>query len=127
MTRYETEIYEPHRDPPELQVMHKYPMAEPETEAAQLGGSGPRPDQHHREDRSMSTATTWAPTRPELDEVTARTKAAIDGHASLAEVEHLAEIEEAAHKAYLTRPGADAELQADAERELREYEMEAGG
>lgn len=129
MTRYVTEIYEPDPEPPELQVMHRYPMAEPaKAEAAQLGGSGLRPDQHQERNQSMSTATTWLPTRAELDEMTARTQAVLDDpRASLADRERVAELEEKAHNAYLRRPGADAELQADAERELREYELEAGG
>jgi hypothetical protein len=60
----------------------------------------------------------WLPTRSELDAATARTAAVIaDPDASLADVERAAEIEEAAYLAYLTRPGADAELQAEAELE----------
>jgi hypothetical protein len=71
----------------------------------------------------MTTATTlWAPNRRELDIVTARTAAAIEHGAAKADIQRLAEIEEATHNAYLRRPGADAELQRDAEREL-----EAGG
>jgi hypothetical protein len=130
MTRYVTEIYEPDPEPPELQVMHRYPMAEPaKAEAAQLGGSGPRPDQHQERNQPMSTTTTsWLPTRAELDEMTARTAAVLaDPRASLADRERAAEVEEKVHAAFLKRPGADAELQADAERELREYELEAGG
>lgn len=66
----------------------------------------------------MSTATTWAPTRAELDQATARTAAAMaDPHKSLADRERLAELEEKAHHAYLERPGADAEMQRDAQRE----------
>jgi hypothetical protein len=125
MTRYVTEIYEGNREPPELQVMHKYAMTEPEMKAgaAQLAGRDPRPDQHPREEPTMSTATTWAPSRAELDQATARTAAAIaDPSASRADVERAAGLEEAAHNAYLQRPGADAELQRDAERE-----WEAGG
>ena len=74
----------------------------------------------------MSTATTWLATRDELDEATARTQTAIDSGASRADVERLAALEERAHQEYLQRPGADAELQRAAERELREYEREAG-
>ena len=125
MTRYVTEIYEGNREPPELQVMHKHAMTEPEMKAgaAQLAGRDPRPDQHPREEPIMSTATTWAPSRAELDQATARTAAAIaDPSASRADVERAAELEEAAHNAYLQHPGADAELQRDAERE-----WEAGG
>jgi hypothetical protein len=63
------------------------------------------------------------PTRADLDAATARTAAAIaDPHASRADVERAAELEEAVHLAYLTRPGADAELQAEAEAEA---ELEA--
>ena len=67
----------------------------------------------------MTTAITrWAPTRAELDAATVRTAAAIaDPSASLADVEWAAELEEATHVAYLQRPGADAELQAEAELE----------
>ena len=67
----------------------------------------------------MTTAITrWVPTRAELDAATARTAAAIaDPSASLADVQRAAELEEAAHVAYLQRPDADAELQREAERE----------
>ena len=65
-----------------------------------------------------TTITDWAPTRAELDAATARTAAAIaDPSASLADVERAAELEAAAHNAYLQRPGTDAELQAEAELE----------
>ena len=65
------------------------------------------------------SAPAWLPTRAELDAATARTAAAIaDPAASLADVERAAGLEEAAHLAYLNRPGADAELQAEAEAEL---------
>jgi hypothetical protein len=67
----------------------------------------------------MSTTTTWAPARAELDQATARTAAAIE-HGTPADVQRAAELEEAAHNANLQRPGADAELQAEAE-------LEAGG
>jgi hypothetical protein len=60
----------------------------------------------------------WLPTRAELDAATARTAAALaDPHASRADVERAAELEEVAHLAYLATPGADAELQAEAELE----------
>lgn len=63
--------------------------------------------------------TTWNPTRAELDTATARTAAAIaDPQMSLADRERLAEVEAAVHSAYLKRPGADAELQAEAEAAL---------
>ena len=65
----------------------------------------------------MSTATTWAPTRAGLDQATARTADAIGGGAAPADIQRAAELEEAAHVAYLQRPGADAELQAEAELE----------
>ncbi len=62
---------------------------------------------------------TWLPARADLDAATARTAAAIAGPAaSLADVERAAEMEEAVLAAYLRRPGADAELQAEAEAEL---------
>jgi len=92
----------------------------PKAEAAELGGSGPRPDQHHRGDRSMSTATTttWAPTRDDLDALTARTAQVMaDRSATPADRQRAAEREERAHQAYLQRPGADAEMQAAAEKE----------
>ena len=72
-----------------------------------------------------SIATVWAPSRADLDAATARTAAAIDRGAALADVQRLAELEEAAHSGYLQRPGADAELQAEAE--AWEHELEAGG
>ena len=51
MTGYVTGIYDRTREPTELQVMHKYPMTEPDTKAgaAQLAGRGPRPDQNQTE------------------------------------------------------------------------------
>ena len=59
------------------------------------------------------SAPAWLPDRAELDAATAHTAAAIaDPNASLAEVEYLAELEEAAFNAYLQRPGAEAELEA---------------
>jgi len=64
------------------------------------------------------SAPAWLPTRAELDAATARTAAAIaDPSASRADVERAAELEEEAYLAYLRRPGADAELQAEAEAE----------
>jgi hypothetical protein len=60
----------------------------------------------------------WLPTRADLDAATARTAAAIaDPSLSLADVQRAAEFEEAVHCGYLQRPGADAELQAEAELE----------
>jgi hypothetical protein len=65
------------------------------------------------------TARAWLPTRADLDAATARTAATIaDPRASRADVERAAELEEAAHNAYLARPGADAGLQAEAEAEM---------
>jgi hypothetical protein len=66
----------------------------------------------------MHTVPTWAPTKADLDAATARTQAAIDDPSvCLADVARAAELEEAVHHAYLERPGADAELQAEAELE----------
>jgi AICAR transformylase/IMP cyclohydrolase PurH len=62
------------------------------------------------------TTTITAPARAELDGATARTAAAVK-HGSPAGIQRAAELEEAAHNAYLQRPGADAELQAEAELE----------
>lgn len=65
-----------------------------------------------------NTAYEWLPTRADLDAATARTAAALaDPSVCLADVEHLAQLEEAVHLAYLEQPGADAELQAEAELE----------
>ena len=120
MTSYVTEIYhDGSRERPELQILHKLPM---EAEADKPASPGPRPDQHPREDRSMSTSTLWAPTRDELDQATARTADAIALGASPADRQRAAELEEVTHMGYLRRPGADAELQREAERE-----WEAGG
>jgi hypothetical protein len=58
------------------------------------------------------------PTRADLDAATARTAAILaDPAASRAQREHAAELEQAVHILYLQRPGADAELQAEAEME----------
>lgn len=60
----------------------------------------------------------WLPDRADLDAATARTAAALaDPRMSRADVERLAEMEEAVHLGYLRRPSADAELQAEAELE----------
>jgi hypothetical protein len=62
--------------------------------------------------------TTWLPTRADLDAATARTAAAIaDPRTCPADLERLADLEAAVHSGYLRRPGADAELQAEAELE----------
>jgi hypothetical protein len=64
------------------------------------------------------TARGWLPTHADLDAATARTAAALaDPAASRADVERLAALEEIVHLAYLQQPGADAELQAEAELE----------
>jgi hypothetical protein len=58
------------------------------------------------------------PTRAELDAATARTAAVLaDPAASPAQRLRAAEMEQAAHILYLQRPGADAQLQAEAELE----------
>lgn len=65
-------------------------------------------------------AADWAalPTRADLDAATARTAAVMaDPAATRAERVHAAEMEAAVHLLYLQRPGADAELQAEAELE----------
>jgi ABC-type transport system involved in cytochrome bd biosynthesis fused ATPase/permease subunit len=65
-----------------------------------------------------SIPATWLPSRADLDAATARTAATLaDPAASRADVQRAAELEEAAHLAYLRQPGADAELQAEAELE----------
>jgi hypothetical protein len=65
-----------------------------------------------------SIADNRLPTRADLDAATARTVAVLaDPAATFAEREHAAELEQAVHIRYLRRPGADAELQAEAELE----------
>ena len=65
-----------------------------------------------------SIADDLLPTRADLDAATARTAAAMaNPSATRAEREHAAEMEQAVHIGYLRRPGADAELQAEAELE----------
>jgi hypothetical protein len=65
-----------------------------------------------------SIAEDQLPTRADLDAATAKTAAVLaDPSASCAEREHAAEMEQAVHILYLQRPGADAELQAEAEME----------
>ena len=91
--------------------------------AAQLAGGGPRPDQNQTDERKepiMTSTITW-PSRADLDAATARTAEAIE-HGDPADIQEAAELEEEAYEAYSQRPGADAELQAEAEAEL-----EAGG
>jgi hypothetical protein len=58
------------------------------------------------------------PTRATLDAATGRTAAVIADPASApVDIQRAAELEEAIHQAYLRNPGADAELQAEAELE----------
>jgi hypothetical protein len=58
------------------------------------------------------------PSRADLDAATARTAAVLaDPAATRTEREHAAEMEQAVHVRYLQRPGAGAELQAEAEME----------
>ena len=65
-----------------------------------------------------SITAAWLPSRADLDAATARTAAAIaDAGTCPADVQRAAELEQAVHRAYQLRPGADAELQAEAERE----------
>jgi hypothetical protein len=65
-----------------------------------------------------STAGDLLPTRADLDAATANTAAAMtDPSATPAERVQAAETEQAVHLLYLQRPGADAELQAEAELE----------
>jgi uncharacterized protein (DUF1800 family) len=64
------------------------------------------------------TADDLLPTRADLDAATANTAAVLaDQAATRAEREHAAEMEQAALILYLQHPGADAELQAEAELE----------
>jgi hypothetical protein len=66
----------------------------------------------------VSLADLLLPTRAQLHAATAKTAAVLaDPAASGAQREHAAEMEQAAHILYLQRPGADAELQAEAEAE----------
>ena len=65
----------------------------------------------------MATTITAWPTRADLDAATARTAAAIE-HGGPADIQRAAELEEAAHIAFLRHPSANAELQAEAEAEL---------
>lgn len=56
----------------------------------------------------------WAPTKTELDEATARTEAVMSHPDPLVRY-RAAAFEADMHHAFLARPGADAELQAEAE------------
>ena len=63
-------------------------------------------------------AASLLPTRADLDAATARTAAVLaDPAATRADRVHAAELEQAVHLRYLHHPGADAELQAEAEIE----------
>jgi len=65
-----------------------------------------------------SIANDQLPTRADLDAATACTAAVLaDPAATRADRLHAAEMEQAVHDRYLQRPGADAELQAEAELE----------
>jgi hypothetical protein len=67
-----------------------------------------------------SIAEDRPPTRADLDAATARTAAVLaNPRASRAERVRAAEMEQAVQIRYLLRPGADAELQAEAEMEAR--------
>jgi hypothetical protein len=133
---YVTE-YEGSREPPELQVMHKHAMTEPDmkAEAAQLGGGGPRPDQTQK-GLTMSTPTTdrprqeraegpRLPTRAELYRATEATRATMkDPAADLHTRYQAAEKEAATAWAYEQRHGSQPKV--DLERWSREEEKEAG-
>jgi hypothetical protein len=65
-----------------------------------------------------SIAADLLPTRADLDAATAATAAVLaDPAATFAQRERAAEMEQATHLLYLRRPGAGAELQAEAELE----------
>lgn len=59
----------------------------------------------------------WTPTRADLDAATGRTAAVMASGANPAARQSAAELEEAVHLAYVRSPGADAELQHEAELE----------
>jgi hypothetical protein len=66
----------------------------------------------------MTARAAWPATRFDLDAATARTAAVIaDPHASAADIERMAALEEQVHLEYAKQPGADAELQLEAELE----------
>jgi hypothetical protein len=66
----------------------------------------------------MLSIAGWTPSRADLDAATARTAAVMARpDASPATRQAVAELEEGVHAAYLRRPGADAELQREAELE----------
>jgi hypothetical protein len=60
----------------------------------------------------------WIPSRADLDGATAHTAAVMASDASPYAREAAAALEEAVTNAYLRRPGADAELQQEAEAEF---------
>jgi hypothetical protein len=65
-----------------------------------------------------SIADDRLPSRTDLDAATARTAAVLaDPAATRAARVHAAEVEQTVHNRYLHHPGADAELQAEAELE----------
>jgi hypothetical protein len=65
----------------------------------------------------MPSIAGWTPTRADLDAATTRTAAVMASDAGPVARQSAAELEEAMTIAYLRRPGADAELQAEAELE----------
>ncbi|MGH3254817.1 MAG: hypothetical protein ACRDOU_05305 [Streptosporangiaceae bacterium] len=95
-------------------------LDEIEQRAEARGFSRGRAGAHHPRARAERAAHLHlvGGTRVDLDSATARTQAVInDPGASPADVERAAELEEAAFDAYLLQPGAEAELQAEAELE----------
>lgn len=64
-----------------------------------------------------SIADLLLPTKADLDEAAFRTADVIARGGTFAEREHAAAMEQAVRILYLQRPGADAELQAEAEME----------
>jgi hypothetical protein len=66
----------------------------------------------------VSLAARLLPTKAQLNAATFHTADVLaNPAATFADREHAAEMEQAAHILYLQRPGADAELQAEAEME----------
>ena len=65
------------------------------------------------------TTISWTPTKADLDGATARTADVMaDPAATPADRYRAAAAEESIHQGFLLQPGADAELQAEAEAEL---------
>ena len=114
--RYVTEIYEGSREPPELHVRKTG------RDRARDGGgrtaAAPPPRSAPREEPIMTTATTLG-ANPRRARPADRQDRRADRRPILQPpiVQRAAELEEAAHVGYLQRPGADAELQREAERE----------